>query len=71
MEETQPPEINSHLIAPDVDIDYNRRACAAHNRLRRYHGAPPVGIDWLLANGAQQWAEVLNKEKKFEHSTSE
>ena len=57
MEQTaEVPDKNADNIDADVDQDYNRRACAAHNRLRKYHGAPPVGIDWALANSAQKWA---------------
>ena len=62
------PEKNKDKIAENVDQDYNRRACAAHNRYRRYHGAPALGIDWELANGAQKWAIEMNTRQKMEHS---
>ena len=57
--ETIPVEKNADIIDPEVDQDYNRKAQAAHNRVRKYHGVPPVGIDWALANSAQKWAKHM------------
>ena len=39
-------EKNENMIDPNVDQEFVRRVCAAHNRFRKYHGAPPVFIDW-------------------------
>ncbi len=68
--EQGPADKNADKIDPEVDQDYNRRACAAHNRLRRYHGAPAVGIDWALANSAQKWAKTMHSTGKMEHTKS-
>jgi len=62
-----PADKNADKIDKAVDQDYNRRACAAHNKYRSWHGAPPVGIDWALANSAQVWAEKMNKANEMEH----
>ena len=44
--------MNADKIDDGVDQEYNRGALIAHNQVRRYHGAPPLAIDWKLANGA-------------------
>jgi hypothetical protein len=59
---------------PDFDetkVDFNTRLLNAHNRVRKYHGAPPVAIDWALAKGAQSWAKDMYRQKHSNPSPQE
>ena len=39
-----------------------------HNEKRAQHGVPDLRIDWKMQKKAQEYAELLNKLKKIQHS---
>ena len=48
--------------------DLEDRLLAAHNRERQTMGVAPLQWDVRLAHGAQEWADHLSENGKFEHS---
>ncbi|HEY9879264.1 MAG TPA: CAP domain-containing protein [Leptolyngbyaceae cyanobacterium] len=56
---------NVYDLSTQAGID---QMLAAHNRMRREVGVPDLRWSADLAKGAQEWANYLVKENRFEHS---
>ncbi|BFZ20619.1 hypothetical protein BsWGS_23658 [Bradybaena similaris] len=56
--------------APNVER-FRQEVLEAHNKMRVLHQAPPVKLSPELNKMAQEWAEYLAKQNKFEHSPAD
>lgn len=57
----------SSSSSDDEGDTFEEDALKKHNEYRKKHGCPPLKMDKKLCKYAQEWAEKLAKENKFEH----
>ncbi|CAG5122398.1 unnamed protein product [Candidula unifasciata] len=55
---------------PNIE-NFRQEVLVAHNKRREWHQAPPVKLSPELNKLAQEWAENLAKQNKFEHSPAD
>ena len=54
-----------------VDDAFNKIQLDEHNKHRAAHGVGALELDAELARQAQEWAEELDKNQKFDHSPAD
>lgn len=57
----------SSSSSDDDGETFEEDALKKHNEYRTKHGCPPLKMDKKLCKYAQEWADKLSKENKFEH----
>jgi len=58
---------SSSSSSEDEDDSFEEDALKKHNEYRRKHGCPPLKLDKKLSKYAQEWADKLAKENRFDH----
>merc|ERR1712083_965452 len=54
----------------DKDENFEEEALNKHNEYRRTHGCQPLKLDQKLCSYAQEWANKLARENRFEHRSN-
>jgi len=54
----------------DNDENFEEEALSKHNEYRKTHGCQPLKLDQKLCSYAQEWANKLARENRFEHRSN-
>jgi len=61
---------SSKSSSSEDEDDFEEDALKKHNEYRRRHGCSPLKLDKKLCKYAQDWAEKLARENRFEHRSN-
>jgi len=61
---------SSSSSSSEDEDDFEEDALKKHNEYRQKHGCPPLKLDKKLCKYAQEWADKLAKENRFDHRSN-